>query len=278
MRRAYGVALLFVFVGSWTGCGPSPDARAPSAAAASPEEPDLPTCAAGEALDLAHRVCLPADRVREVASEGQIVADEDEVMTCGEGVLAVTRDADGARALDCIPAKSTCRSGAWREGGCVRAETCRAPTAREASRVADGRGHCLALATAPSVDVATWARARLGIDGGDVEPTLCAELERAPRALGLSPSRETRVDFAFDLRFEDNDVTRAALVWRARVGGHAIDAAASEAVAHEIDARVAELRARGGSARAASLHVDASCTLRGLGGPVTRPRREDRGG
>lgn len=258
-------------------------------APAAPSEPLAPiaggprTCELGEALDPKDASCVPAAKVREMAIAAHVLvsdASDREILVCGGreplggGVLVVS-GGRGGDALDCVPRPSVCPDDApWSEAAarCVALHDC-GPRATEAN------GRCWPIVQGRAdVDVATWARLRLGVDGGEGEASLCATLARAPRTVGASPGAKVELGASIDLVFADNDVSTARAIARVTIAGRPASGPAAELVTAAIDRRVVELRRFAGTARAASLHLDVRCEVRGLAGPVTTTGSDDHGG
>jgi hypothetical protein len=218
-------------------------------------------CASG-VIDGATGVCLPVGSVRAVAESMQIPLLSDETLTCaGEHRLVV-----GASAAACVSVEASCGAGAHMvKKGCVPEPAC---TPGEVGSSCERVVH--PGERGPVVDVAGWARAVLGPDGGYGSSFLCGGFAVAPWL--FTPTTDVRFTLAMsiDLRIPDNDVTQA----RARV--EAFDAMTGQPVAIEpihpvMERLISGLRAMGGSARASAVSTHLRCLLPVGGRPMASP-------
>lgn len=193
---------------------------------------------AGRARDGRSSECLAARETRAIAAgAGVLVPAERAEIQCPEGGELVSASRDGSTVLGCLPfatgrVSRTCPPGA----------------------VADGERCVDVVDRAGRVDVATWARVVLGVDGGAGSASLCRGAGEGFTAIGAGGTVSIAV--RVDLRFPDNDVSQVV----ATVHGSAVEL---DAVVSPL---VEALRTLGGVASQAEASVAVTCPAR-----ATRP-------
>lgn len=219
-------------------------------------------CASG-VIDGATGVCLPVGSVRSVAESMQVPLLADETLTCaGERRLVI-----GGNLAACVAAEA-CGPGARLEKkACVPERGC------AAGEVSSGAS-CVRIVHpgegGPLVDVAAWARAILGPDGGVGSSFLCGGFTIAPWLFTQATDVRFTLALSIDLRIPDNDVTQA----RARLEGfNAVTGqpVPIEPVEQVVDRLISGLRAMGGSARASAVSTHLRCLLPIGGRPMASP-------
>jgi hypothetical protein len=160
----------------------------------------------------------------------------------------------------CVALEATCGPGsALREGKkCAPIKACAPGEVR--APLTDA---CVRIASGATVDVATWARAAIGSDGGEGSSFVCGALALDPRGLTSTTDQRVRLVLGVDLLVPDNDVSQV----RARVTG--LDQATGEPLSADTVARVERvvsrllevLRAIGGTARAAAISTRVRCAV-----------------
>lgn len=228
------------------------------------------TCGAHEALDVDHGLCLP-----EVAAARMLMHD-------------APRDEDPKRHASCFygalvsrAGQLACDVGPLACGGGERYAKNAPDAGVDASAdapMADVAGRCEATPTCVAgeifdehaarcervvrrgvVDVGTWARLAVGVDGGEGSNALCAPV----RATGGRGAFQIQIDVP------DNDVTRATLELTARPGTPPQSADAAVRALERITGTFHFLAGIGAtSANAASISLDVSCSLPQPGRPT----------
>jgi len=213
-------------------------------------------CAPGEALDLEHGICLPQSSVYLTLLHGQ-PRDEDDtrIPTCRDGRMTSRNGR-----LACAKGPRSCGRGerfvptadaAADVGACEMVPVCGAGEMYDAQAT----HACVRLVRGGALDVGTWARLAIGTDGGEGTNAFCAPVRAAmlgSSAFGVDPAH-----FQVRLVVPDNDVTQASSRLVARPGTPTVAADAAERSLEEL---VEMLRFHGGTALAASVSLDVSCS------------------
>gem|GEM_PF-1833797 len=234
-------------------------------------------CAAEDVVDLDHGRCAGAREARALAERSEIPLGGDESLGCA----AADRLVVIGGALLCLPRAAMCPRGArWRRDRCEEAPSCGAG-AIAASAAAPGGptpARCAALVDRDGVvDVAAWARAAFGPDGGVGSPDVCGPIGRSAAPLA-SPAPGGLVLLTIDLTFPDNDVRGATARVRSRIAGALDDAPPSSVdnvAAESVASLLVPLRRVEGSASAAFVTMSVRCALPAATRPATAPKGGD---
>jgi hypothetical protein len=138
-------------------------------------------------------------------------------------------------------------------------------------------GRCVRIVSSTSegtlVDVAAWARAVLGADGGPGSERFCDRLAIDPSAFGVDVAAETTARIDIELDFPDNDITQLHARFSVAEDGRGARIPSTATTFAEIALRpfVEMLRALGGTASAASVSSVVRCVVRGGGQPFPMP-------
>jgi hypothetical protein len=211
-------------------------------------------CAAGEALELDHGLCIPESVVRSSMSHGVLDAEDTRRPTCLFGVLV--SHGPGTQ-LGCAMGPSSCPRGEHFVKAIVDAGSpglagvCEPTPACGAGEVFDATfSKCARVVRESSgatvVDVGAWARLALGVDGAEGTDAFCAPV-RATQARGR---------FQLELAFPDNDVTRASARLTPLPG---TPLPASDAAEQSLQLLIQALRYYGGASSAASVSLEVGC-------------------
>jgi hypothetical protein len=223
----------------------------------------LARCDVGEALATEDGTCAPAHALRDLAARMQIALEDDETLACAEGARLVA----GRDWAACVAEDAVCGAGAtWAAG----TRTCQPVLACPAGEVADSRARRCVPVVFPSregalVDVAAWARATLGPDGGSGSAFVCGALALRPWSIARTTDFDVPVDLRLRLRFPDNDVSQARLELDS-------DRADEAPLLRALEPLVEVLRALGGTARTAAVDLRLRCVLPLRSRPHATPR------
>ena len=214
-------------------------------------------CASAEVRDEVTGECLGGRALRAIGELQHVAMDDDHVLGCRKG--GQLRVASGhARCVEPnvatpIP-RDRCPAGAVYD---PRMRSCVAVMAADGDSV--------------FTDVAAWAQAVVGPDGGPGSAAFCSRAVLAPAAFGILSGAESSVDVQIDVVFPSNDVTLVfARVRTGRTLPAAADLLLQRAVAREVDV----LRALGGTSRTASLSLRVRCPVRGGSIPIATTKEQ----
>jgi hypothetical protein len=251
-------------------CVPASDREAACGAASTPAEGGcLPKPCPTGVIDGVSGVCLPVGSVRALADSLQVTLLPDETLECsGSSKLVV-----GGTSSACVAAEAACGPGSIFTAGSAATNKCAPIRACAPGEVALGDG-CERIVhpgeNSPIVDVALWARAMLGADGGLASSFVCGGFQTAPWTFTAATDVRFTIAVSIDLQIPDNDVTQA----RARIGaseastGQPVDASTVQRV---VDRLISGLRAIGGTSRAAAISTQVRCVLPVAGRPMAVP-------
>ena len=245
-------------------CGPSAKSTAGGGCARK-------VCAKGEALDVEHGLCLPEYGVLRTMLHGEPRDDDPpRRVGCMYGTL-VSR----AGQLECAAGAASCGGGeryvkptpdagvnVELAGRCEATPPC---TAGEI--FSDLTSKCERVVRGGVVDVGTWARLAIGVDGAEGSNAFCAPV----RAV-VGGSRGT---FQIEIAIHDNDVTQSTIRMISRPGTAPQTA---DAAAKSLERLQKTLRFYGGTTLAATASLEVSCTPLVVGHPsldVVQPSRQD---
>lgn len=222
-------------------------------------------CAAGEALDWRSGLCLPEGSF-DHASGVRLQADEH--ASCPEDAAAVVV---GERAW-CIERGAVCGRGARAPSGLCDAQRCAAGEVHD-----ETTDRCVRVVTADRgegrvvVEVAQWARAVLGPDGGRAAQTFCAPL--VFETAGAGAVMAGRIGVTIALEFPNNDVSLVSASYQshADTDSRSVESASIRAA---LESAVEPLRAIGGTASAANVTLTVYCDLPAAEPPSVRAARD----
>lgn len=224
-------------------------------------------CNQGYVLDEATEQCVPKAAVDQAAgvAPGQ-------TLTCAQGTVLVVSAGSSA----CVPIEKTCARDEYFDGRmCAKLPPC--PTGFELDPVTR---QCVQVTQRPSskddravVDLATWARANYGPDGGPGSQALCGPLARKPGVFGVSPGGSMRVVIPLALSFPQGQTEGAAVMSQGLV--EATGTPVTQKGALEIQAAAEEiissLRAQRARAQPPDLRFTVRCTIVNSAPPMVVP-------
>ncbi len=220
----------------------------------------VPSCAPGEAIDPRASACVPQRTVRAiVARDRPSPLPEATTLACRDDHVLV---AHGDHAV-CLARADACprTTHAAPGRGCVHDAPCPAGEVRSGAA-------CVRVASRGVLDVGSWSRAVLGLDGGSGDDRVCRVLAQTPWDFDVGPGGSRTVALTVDLAFPNNDVgeVSAAVTAPSDIPSPGLVAAQSS-----VDRLLVPLRALGGTADAASSTVRLSCTIHGTSSPLLLP-------
>ncbi|MBI4703621.1 MAG: hypothetical protein HY744_21125 [Deltaproteobacteria bacterium] len=226
-------------------------------------------CAAGEEIDEATGRCLPKSTVDAVAQGMGVEVGAGEKLGCPPGYRLVI---DGDKAA-CVPPEQICAPDEiWSGQACVKAQQCPPGWAWDVAK-----SGCVQFARGgdekPAVDVAQWAQANYGPDGGSGAPAFCSQLARKPWSFGVAEGQSTLVQVAVMLAFPGGEVAQAAVKTAPSyaVLPGPVPPKGVAAVEQAAEAVLAPLRAGGGRATAEALTTTVKCMVVNAAKPMTIP-------
>jgi hypothetical protein len=244
-------------------CGPSHLATAGGCIERTPCDP-------GRARDLVTGECLARRDVRNLAASLGIMVGDEDVLGCPAASELVSVAGDrgdlGSPRLGCLPRLSEPPSLACPAGAGRAAAGPGPPDAPVPAPCVPIFGHRAPDAGA-EIDVARWAAAAIGADGGPGAPPLCRAWGRSPAFVGSATPTEAR--FVVTLVFADNDVSLVVAMVRSD------DAAAATELDRALAPAIEALRALGGTASQASLTTAVRCVRSAGARPASLPAEND---
>jgi hypothetical protein len=253
----------------------------------------LSPCPDGQPLDVATGACIASQTQREIAAADHILLVRGEALACkgdrpplfeGSHASCVPDDAlcpRGTRFVTNSAPNNTpnnTRDGAPTSFRCEREPRCFAgeiadPDSGACTRVLQtSRGE---RGDSYRVDVARWARAVIGPDGGQGRAAFCAPLEKRPSLLGLTPDSTARVRVMVELFFPNDDVTEvyARVTPFDETAGRSLTTEAEDVLQAGTRPFVEALRALGGEAAAGALRTTVRCIVTRNTRPIPFPLR-----
>jgi hypothetical protein len=215
------------------------------------------SCPDAQSLDAKTGECVPPRALREIAAGQQISFAVGERLACDDGRPPVVDGDD----IACVPSEALCPRGSRpARGACVASTRC-----RPAEIATPDGARCATLLTRSAsgyvVDVAAWARAVFGPNGGAGSADLCAPLALHARAFGATThAAEQIVPIRIELRFPNNDVADV----RAIIASPALASAPRAATVLDESTRplVRALQALGGEASTGAVDLTVRCVVR----------------
>jgi hypothetical protein len=219
------------------------------------------SCPTGEPLDLASGECVPRLRLRKLGVAHKVALKEDTSLGCAKD--GITLSVEGA-SFACLPQATQCGRGAhWSDASCHPDAAC-AP-----GSVPDASGACVIVLHRERdesvLDVGTWLRLVVGVDGGEGTAAICGPLVRRPWIAEVVAHGNATLDVEADLVFPNNDVSQARVTVHARrrFDPHSAEPLAMLAVTEHLEPVWKALRAVGGVASAASVSAEVHCPVSG---------------
>ena len=169
----------------------------------------LNQCRPGDELDHGTGLCIPREQVNQVASNIGVNVGAGQKLGCPEGQKLVI---DGPSAA-CVPLAQTCAKDETFDGKACVKRTDECPTG---SAWDPGQSKCVEFAKeSPSeglaVNVAQWALANYGPDGGNGNAAFCNAFTRKPWSFGVNEGSTAVVRVAVTTTFPDGQIARGTV-------------------------------------------------------------------
>ena len=165
-------------------------------------------CRPGDEIDQRTGLCVPREQVNQVASGMGVAVGSGQVLGCPPGEQLVI---DGPTAA-CVPLSQTCAPDeTWTGQTCAKLGACPTgsvwdPMRAQCVQYAQGTG-----SDELNVDVASWAAATYGPNGGAGTSAFCGAFARKPVSFGILEGSSAYVRVSVMLSFPDREIARGAL-------------------------------------------------------------------
>lgn len=165
-------------------------------------------CRPGDEIDQSTGGCVPHEQVNEVAKNLGVAVGAGEKLGCPPGQQLIV---DGQTAA-CVPLSQTCaRDETWTGQACAKVGRCPTgsiwdPALAQCVQYAQGSG-----SSELTVNVAQWAFANYGPNGGPGTSGFCGAFTRKPFNFGLREGASAYVRIAVNLSFPDGQIARGAV-------------------------------------------------------------------
>jgi hypothetical protein len=235
----------------------------------------LDQCRAGDELDQSTGLCIPHEQVNKVASNLGVTVGQGQKLGCPAGQKLIL---DGQNAA-CVPLSQTCaRDETWNGQACVKPAPC-----AQGATWDSAQNRCIEYVVVPppaappeepkKIDVAQWAAAHFGPNGGNGAAAFCGGFSKKPFLFGLSEGQSVTVKVGITMTFADGDIAKGA-VSTLSVYEHS-SAVVSPKGAMEVDAAakgvLAPLLKGGGRATVAAVETTVKCSVVSAAKPVPVP-------
>jgi hypothetical protein len=165
-------------------------------------------CRPGDEIDQSTGWCVPHDQVNRVASNIGVAIGAGQKLGCPPGQQLIL---DGPTAA-CVPLAQTCaRDESWTGQACMKVGQC--PTGSiwdtalaQCVQYAQGSG-----ASELTVNVAQWASANYGPNGGMGTSGFCGAFAKKPLSFGIVEGSSAYVRIAVMMSFPDGEVAKGAV-------------------------------------------------------------------
>jgi hypothetical protein len=228
-------------------------------------------CRPGDELDHATGMCIAHEQVNQVATNLGVTVGAGQKLGCPAGQKLFI---DGPNAA-CVPLAQTCAPDEAFDGrACVKlAKSC-----PEGSAWDEREARCVAFARqSPSeglaVDVAQWAHASFGPDGGNGTPRFCNAFTKKPWAFGISEGSAALVRIAVTLTFADGQIAKGSPATAAAfaASGAPVPPKGAGEVQAAARAVFAPLAEQGGRTSSQSVTTTVKCTVVNAARPQAVP-------
>jgi len=165
-------------------------------------------CGAADELDQSTGLCVPRDRVNQVASNMGVQVGAGQKLGCPAGQKLIL---DGSAAA-CVPLAQTCaRDETWTGQACAKVVQCSTgqiwdPTLAQCVQYAKGSDSDELV-----VDVAQWAFANYGPTGGMGTSSFCSTFAKKPLSFGLVEGATSFVRVAITMSFLGGEISKGVM-------------------------------------------------------------------
>jgi hypothetical protein len=228
-------------------------------------------CRAGAELDQQTGMCIPRERVNQVAGNMGVNVGAGQKLGCPEGQKLVI---DGPNAA-CVPLAQTCaRDEAFDGKSCVKiAAACPNGSAWDTAE-----GRCVEFAReSPSeglaVNVAQWIYASYGPDGGNGTLAFCNVFAKKPWSFGINEGSSAVVRVAVTAAFPEGQIARGTVETAATfaASGHPVAPKGAAEVQAAATHLLAPLVEQGGRAASSTVTTTVKCQVVNAARPQAVP-------
>ena len=220
----------------------------------------LNRCASGDELDVSTGLCIPRDRVNQVATQIGVEVGANQKLGCPPGQKLIL---DG-QAAACVPLAQTCaRDETWNGQACVKVLACPTGSVWDATLA-----QCVVFAQGSgsdelTVNVQQWATANYGPNGGAGVPAFCGMFAKKPLSFGVGEGSSAIVRVSIGMSFPDLEVAKGALQATAvfDASGGAVPAKGAAEVDRAAQTVFTTLLLGGGRASAATAGTVVKCAV-----------------
>ena len=165
-------------------------------------------CAANDELDQSTGLCVPRDRVNQVASTMGVQVGAGQKLGCPPGQKLIL---DGSSAA-CVPLSQTCaRDETWTGQACAKVVQCPTgqiwdPSVAQCVQYAQGSASDELV-----VDVQQWAVANYGPSGGMGTTAFCSSFAKKPLSFGLVEGATSFVRVSIVMSFLGGEVAKGSI-------------------------------------------------------------------
>lgn len=217
-------------------------------------------CGAADELDQSTGLCVPRDRVNQVANNMGVSVGAGQKLGCPPGQKLVL---DGSNAA-CVPLAQTCaRDETWTGQACAKVGNC--PTGQIWN---PSLAQCVQYATGSAsdelvVDVQQWAYANYGPSGGMGTSAFCSSFAKKPLSFGLVEGATSFVRVSLVMSFLGGEISKGTMQTTAVFDGSGNPVPARGAAEVDIAARsiFGTLTLGGGRANALSASTTVKCAV-----------------
>jgi hypothetical protein len=228
------------------------------------------TCRPGDEIDESTGMCIPHDQVTQVGKNMGVPLGQGDRLGCPAGTrLAI----DGPRAA-CVPLSETCAPDeTWTGQSCAKVISCPAGSiydtaARRCVEYAQGTGH-----GELSVNVAQWAAANYGPNGGQGTTAFCGQFSTKPWSFGVVEGQTAIVQIQVMLSFPGGEVVKGVAQTTSvfAASGNPVPAQGGALVDAAARMLLGTLQQGGGRASAATASTTVKCAITNAARPVSVP-------
>jgi hypothetical protein len=228
-------------------------------------------CRPGDELDHGTNLCIPRERVNQVATNLGVNVGEGQKLGCPAGQKLVIEGDSAA----CVPLEQTCARDETFDGrDCVKvAHTCEEGSAWDAAQ-----SRCVAYAKeSPSqglaVNVGQWAIANFGPDGGNGTAAFCNAFAKKPWGFAVNEGSTAMIRVAVTTTFPEGQIAKGAVQTAATfaLSGKPVPAKAAADVQTAARAVMEPLIEQGGRAGSPSVTTTVRCAVVNAARPQAVP-------
>lgn len=227
-------------------------------------------CRPGDELDASTGFCIPHDKVNQVATSMGVPVGQGQQLGCPPGQKLVV---DGNVAA-CVPLSQTCaRDETWNGTACVKVGTCATGATWDPNRA-----QCVQYAQGSSsselaVNVADWATANYGPNGGAGTPAFCGAFSNKPYSFGISDGNAAVVRVTINMSFPGSEISKgvAQSIAAFDLSGNPVPARGAQDVQSSAQALFSTLVLGGGRASMQTASTTVKCTIANAAKPRPVP-------